>query len=277
MNDFKYTKDGKKVVVIGFLNKREIIVQEIFVKDDGAEIPAGENFIVTALLDDPIKSWKEKEIKKIDDIFAKNKATREAELKRLRNDHDFMVNALKEKIKAIKDLTNIEDYSWVDEVSNILSGEYKFVFDGSKIMTFDEYLTNAETGGFNNRNPEGFKALELFNYSNRTHGEKGSSFKVGSPDVKYARAYDDALLLAKEEVERESKVFLSNKENYWRLNNLSKIEGIVIPFDAFELNKSNEIEALGKAIKNKESELDALRLKLSNVKKSKNTNAVIPQ
>ena len=38
----KYTTDGKKVVVIGDLNQTEKIVQEIYVTDDGCEIPQGE-------------------------------------------------------------------------------------------------------------------------------------------------------------------------------------------------------------------------------------------
>lgn len=42
----KYTADGKKVVVIGDLNQTEKIVQEIFVTEDGCEIPTGERFVI---------------------------------------------------------------------------------------------------------------------------------------------------------------------------------------------------------------------------------------
>ena len=45
--NIKYTTDGKKVVVIGNLNSQEKIVQEVFIIND-AEIPSGENFVVTS-------------------------------------------------------------------------------------------------------------------------------------------------------------------------------------------------------------------------------------
>ena len=58
----KYTTDGKKVAIVGKLNNTETIVQEIFVSENGSEIPAGENFVVKSLLDAPAKSWKESQI-----------------------------------------------------------------------------------------------------------------------------------------------------------------------------------------------------------------------
>ena len=57
--DTKYTKDGKKVAVLGKLNNEEWIVQEIFVTN-GKEFPGGENFTTKTLLDEPAKSWAEK-------------------------------------------------------------------------------------------------------------------------------------------------------------------------------------------------------------------------
>lgn len=49
MAEIKYTTCGKKVVVIGDLNQTEKIVQEIFVTNDGAEIPSGERFVYESL------------------------------------------------------------------------------------------------------------------------------------------------------------------------------------------------------------------------------------
>lgn len=51
MAEIKYTTCGKKVVVIGDLNQTEKIVQEIFVTNDGAEIPSGERFVVKACIE----------------------------------------------------------------------------------------------------------------------------------------------------------------------------------------------------------------------------------
>jgi len=59
MAENKYTKDGKKVAVIGKLNNEEWIVQEIFVAD-GKEFPAGENFTTKTLLDKPAETYYER-------------------------------------------------------------------------------------------------------------------------------------------------------------------------------------------------------------------------
>ena len=69
MSIIKYTTDGKKVVVIGDLNQTEKIVQEIFVTEDGAEIPSGERFVVKSLLDEPAKSWQEVGLSKTLDLY----------------------------------------------------------------------------------------------------------------------------------------------------------------------------------------------------------------
>ena len=53
---YKFTADGKKVVVVGALNAKETIVQEIFVTD-GTEFPAGEHFVVKTLLDAPAETY----------------------------------------------------------------------------------------------------------------------------------------------------------------------------------------------------------------------------
>lgn len=57
MNDnIKYTKEGKKVAIVGKINNTQWIVQEIFVSGDN-EFPSGENFVVTSLLDVPAETY----------------------------------------------------------------------------------------------------------------------------------------------------------------------------------------------------------------------------
>ena len=48
--EIKYTKDGKKVAILGKLNDTTWIVQEIFILN-GQELPCGENFTTKTLLD----------------------------------------------------------------------------------------------------------------------------------------------------------------------------------------------------------------------------------
>ena len=61
MSDLKFLSDGRKVSVIGKINKTEFIVQEVFVTASGDEIPSGENFTAKSLHDAPVQSYKEKE------------------------------------------------------------------------------------------------------------------------------------------------------------------------------------------------------------------------
>jgi hypothetical protein len=60
--DYKFTKSGKKVAVIGKLNNEQWICQEIFVAN-GQEFPAGENFVETTLLDKPAETWQTRDNK----------------------------------------------------------------------------------------------------------------------------------------------------------------------------------------------------------------------
>ena len=72
----KYTKDGRKVAIIGKLNSTETIVQEVCVKEDGSEIPAGDQFVITGpLLDEPAETWHDKRLRELE------KATRTADAK----------------------------------------------------------------------------------------------------------------------------------------------------------------------------------------------------
>ncbi len=70
--EIKFTTDGKKVVVIGSLNSQEKIVQEIFIVD-GSEIPSGEHFVVKSLHDAPAVSWKENDLKKLEERYEKER------------------------------------------------------------------------------------------------------------------------------------------------------------------------------------------------------------
>ncbi len=49
-----------------------MIVQEIFISN-GNEIPSGENFVVKSLHDAPAVSWKENDLKKLDQLIKENK------------------------------------------------------------------------------------------------------------------------------------------------------------------------------------------------------------
>jgi len=62
----KFLSDGRKVAIIGQLNNQEAIVQEVFVTDQGDEIPSGERFTAKSLHDAPVKSYKTKEEERLE-------------------------------------------------------------------------------------------------------------------------------------------------------------------------------------------------------------------
>lgn len=87
MSEYKYTKDGKKVLIVGKLNNQETIVQEVFVAENETEIASGENFVVRNLLDAPMKTWQEDRIANLDAALKrmnKDLAEREDEVKSAR-------------------------------------------------------------------------------------------------------------------------------------------------------------------------------------------------
>lgn len=102
MNNIKYTTDGKKVVVIGDLNQTEKIVQEIFVTEDGAEIPSGERFVVKSLLDEPAKSWKEKNLIELESSYEKESKEWERKSRLLNQEKRFAYDALSARVKWLK-------------------------------------------------------------------------------------------------------------------------------------------------------------------------------
>jgi hypothetical protein len=116
MSEIKYTKDGKKVVVIGNLNAKESIVQEIYVNGE-SEIPMGENFIVQTLLDNPLKSWKASNIEQQELYYSK----KEDELERLNNSIRKEIPATREYLKSIIKHRGIESEDF-DLLVDFMSG-----------------------------------------------------------------------------------------------------------------------------------------------------------
>lgn len=167
-NEFKYTTDGRKVVVIGNLNSQEKIVQEIFVSN-GIEIPSGENFVVKSLHDSPSKSWKELEVEKINSSYEKTKNQYNLELKRLRDAYRKECSELREKIKytanAVKNVSE-------DSFNTLLM----FLTDEIKYIVINRYGTIklVEWSEFNQLYNERLRLLSIFGSDNGT-----LTYKIG--------------------------------------------------------------------------------------------------
>ena len=179
----KFTADGKKVAVIGALNAKETIVQEIFVTD-GTEFPAGEHFVVKTLLDAPAETYKAKRERELEDHIKRLEGDRDrvaAEIAGLR----FKASAATAKVKWIEKITEPEVRDVFDNIKAMLSGEYTHVvipgYQGVEIKEWDERLFTSCESGSRNR----FDSLRMVSLYGQwkdrlTMGWKVNSYQDGS-------------------------------------------------------------------------------------------------
>ena len=124
----KYTTDGKKVVVIGDLNQTEKIVQEIFVTEDGCEIPSGERFVAKSLLDLPAVSWKEKSIKDLELKYESQKKFWDEQIFLLKSEKKIVSSQLREIISNIKaTIKNDSLISVIDGIESFLCADKMYI------------------------------------------------------------------------------------------------------------------------------------------------------
>jgi hypothetical protein len=134
MNEIKYCPDGKKVMVVGQLNKNQAIVKEIFVTPDGEEFTAGESFAVDKLFDEPVKSWQQVKIDEAEAKLEQLKKDYEARADRIRSEGYSTVKAvqsqyiyLRDKVRYLQQfndkIKNSDLKSIIHVLMNILSGK----------------------------------------------------------------------------------------------------------------------------------------------------------
>lgn len=133
MPEYKYTKDMKKVVVVGPLNSKETIVQEIYVSENGDEIPGGEKFVVDQLFDKPIKSWHQCKIERLNKVLKDVKSNCEKENEILLKEHKSKNDLLKRKIRKsslIYDFIKDDSFKFIiefimGEITHVLVDNYR--------------------------------------------------------------------------------------------------------------------------------------------------------
>ena len=196
----KYTTDGKKVAIVGKLNNTETIVQEIFVSENGSEIPAGENFVVKSLLDAPAKSWKESQIENIEKQYNSAKANLEKATEDLQKKTREMSEYTRAKMQWMKGIADNITKDWFELVYGFVAGEYTHFICCSyhdwRIVPFDDYMKANEYGGI--------RAFGI--YTSYSDKKPGPIFKVarysdgsgnGWDTVACCRSYEDALSQSK--------------------------------------------------------------------------------
>jgi len=162
LQSFRYTDDGRKVVVIAPLNAKETIVQEVFVSY-GQEIPSGENFVAKNLHDSPAVSWKEKNLAELELRYERRKLEIERGLDNLnRRNEEAQREAtafIREKLhwrKNIKVDALDTLYRFLnDEITHIV----KFNYGDYEILPFKKSLLSGE------KREENLKLISLFGSS----------------------------------------------------------------------------------------------------------------
>jgi hypothetical protein len=171
----KFTSDGRKVAVVGALNAKETIVQEIFVTD-GTEFPAGEHFVVKTLLDVPAETYKAREEKQILERIKTLEATRnrlDAEIKGFQ----FKASAAAAKIKWISGVTDSEVQEAFDNLKAMMCGEYTHVVIGSgEIKEWGHELFASGDNYDRGR----FESLRLISLFGEWNGRLSLSWKVNT-------------------------------------------------------------------------------------------------
>lgn len=167
MSNYKYTSDGKKVVVLGSLNESSKIVQEVFIID-GKEIPSGENFIASVLHDAPAISWKERQIQRIESQYNEAVNGREKEMRELQKRHNNRVKSIKEQLGFLSQLNEKVDTSKVQLLVDLISGNLSHIVIDSgygkiRVLEFTEAITRTEYGRFD--------SLKLLSVYGNTKGE----------------------------------------------------------------------------------------------------------
>jgi hypothetical protein len=140
--NYKFTPDGKKVIVVGALNTKETIVQEVFVID-GTEFPAGEHFIAKTLLDAPADTYKVTEERRVERRVKELEATckkLESEISNFR----YAARAAFEKVKWVQGITSGEVDRVFERIKSVICGEYThivfFNYNGFEIKEWNAEL-----------------------------------------------------------------------------------------------------------------------------------------
>lgn len=149
----KYTNDGKKVAIVGKLNADQTIVQEIFITENGQEIPSGENFVVTSLHDQPVKKWSTY----YQDRCKQEEKECEYKLNQLQEQNRRLYDQLKrykENIDSLREKSPIDFAEFLAQASTLFDPENKWVV----IKDYSRWY--------------------LYEYENLFHGSYGISVKV---------------------------------------------------------------------------------------------------
>jgi len=208
-NKIKYTKDGKKVVVIGDLNQTDKIVQEVFVTKDGDEIPQGERFVERNLLDEPAKSWKESELEKLEAKYERDRKEWNSKIDKLNQEKRLAYDSLSARVKWLRNMSKEprqeELKTVINQIADFLDGSNKYVFISDysdwRLESFDkesiDSLLDSYDGGYGRRRFNEMRLLSLYGRSDGSLVYKINTYSDGSgsdKDVEFFKSKEDAMM-----------------------------------------------------------------------------------
>ncbi len=217
--EYKYTTDGKKVIVVGNLNSQEKIVQEIFIVN-GNEIPSGENFVVKSLHDAPAVSWKETKLQELESRYEKDKKEWDSKIERLNQDKRLAYDSLSARVKWLRNVAkeprDEEFKKVVNQVADFLSDSEKWVFvrnySGWELEKFNDEgvnnLIDRFESGYGRKRFDEMRLLSLFGRSDGSLVFRINDYSDGSgsdKDVVFFKSKEEALTFMQIEFDKLDK------------------------------------------------------------------------
>lgn len=264
VSEHKFTSDGRKVAIIGSLNSKETIVQEIFVSD-GTEFPAGEHFVVKTLLDAPAETYQSKKNRQLEDSIKQLESRRNQIQKEIDGFRVACASAAA-KIKWINGIKDQEVERIVEHIKSVICGEYTHIlmndYNGPEIAEWDAELFSRTDGYGEDRRFDGVRLCSLFGMWNgrleldwRVHSYSDGSGS-GAKSFVPCKSLREAVGKAKAII--DSKDHLSDKDYAFCLKH-----GIDVDPMKNAARLESKAECVRKQMERHKSELAALELKLA--------------
>jgi hypothetical protein len=263
MKDCKYTSDGKKVVIVGKLNAQETIVQEIFVSG-GSEIPSGEHFVVKSLHDAPAESWKEKNLRELEERYDRRKKELESREKEATRRLTLATTKANEKATCLMAFANNSNDPQLDLLRAFLAGEithFAILGYDPNIVAADDNCSFQIDNHYSEMRVEAMKLISVYGSSNgkldyRLHDYRDGS--GGSKAIIPCRSYAEALGHLQKNCDEYIESYKSNNSPN-RSSDFArwmKIEGIVIPDEVIRMSNADKAKALAAKIAKAKEELE---------------------
>jgi len=259
--EIKYTSDGKKVAIVGKLNAQETIVQEIFVIGE-AELPSGENFVVKSLHDAPVISWKEKELKRLDERYESEKRDLDNKIRAINDSYKNSYAKMRAVIEYNAEVIKNINPAMFDHLIMWICGEIKyFVEEGysPKIMEYDGFFKSDYYGG----KYDSMQLLSIFGNSKGDFKYRVNDYSDGSGNyhtiVTPFRNYTDAF--------EYFKSIIQTSEINDHIYAQAKKHKIKLDGDKVKKYKSNLIATHTKSIENHLKDIERYKAIIKDIEK----------